>query len=1255
MAGTFGSQLAQQQAQQQQGALSRTQRKNISDQDMLARAKFEGLKKDAEKIQKEEFIDKPVQEKYTEEIPDWDRIRDWGLMRNWESGRIGDRQMRQMLDAWRRQGLTTTVQRTRTVIDPFTFDDYTKEYAKLSDDLKQFFASPQAITDEKNRKIQVEKDTFQQQLKDAQSRLANAQKHLQDLRDWYNNLQGDRRHRNRDSFDRQEREYELDIQQYQEVINQAQAKFSMIDQGATANDIINYAEDYADYNRRRRESKDRAREQFKKDVKTGKISEEQLLKLNLTKESVDYNKYINAVEKYNANVDYVNTLRQWAGKVGVEKLPTWAREKIGASSDKEILIFNQRGEVTGIKSATFGGTTFSVDQYNAKVKEEQAKYDKLSTMDTTLKLGESKPNYAVMSSADKIKPLSEEQQAINRKYADKSFLEKGFDFVKGIFVGDKVETTTTPPMEFITTTTAPQGMGGKGTVITTTTLTPESNLYVNEMGEFTGKADKLSEEIFADYEKKISELKIEDITPEKLSAIKTEQQNKFNTQIGVYSGEFSKDFSEGMKKISREQISLLDAMPFGTQARKWYYKQEDKDIAGRNVAVMDLDKNTYTLKNDDLFAKQNFEQEAKSFSLQEKKYGTLIARELSSIQDFGKGTIEGTYKAVKYNPRTFLIKTGLWTGAIAGATVISAYTGGFGGVATSSAVKWAGKGLITLYGGSVVVRTAMPSTAYERGLTLGSITGTEILPMGIGGVTGTYLGGKAIAGMDYAYYKWIKKYPYRTSYKLTEMEQLRGKAFTRLKKGETQKQAFKKLDKDFTLPDERALLKQGGKLQVGTHATASRSAFKGDKTVIQAQGREINAMSIANKRMSMNFLDIRKSPKYSFYSGTLPTGSMPLGLRIDVKGLRTMPKGFKPKLTLKELEKILGAKINPKYFKQTAFLYEKGKFGVGYSVGKYGLKSEVEKYLKGFGDLKRTAKQKYYTRIASEKFYEKLEGFRRKGYQEFGLRVQKFSLLKPSTYVDKILSRKAGTFKPMTKGRVVPYERFEALATGDKNLQKQIKALLSNKDIPRAKIVDILKEQRVAQVSSKVSSSSVGGRNLISASYPPSYAIQLLSYPRSSRSRSPSVSYSQSYSNLKSSIKSIISSSSSSISRSSKMSSAPSSMISSSISADYYSGGSYSGYSLSYNPPRSYPKLPSKSDILREKIRKKFKPTPEFEALFPDFTARSLGIAPTRVKSVKEALREISKLQTGFEVRTGARLKGYSPIDEKSLMRGIMK
>lgn len=95
-------------------------------------------------------------------------------------------------------------------------------------------------------------------------------------------------------------------------------------------------------------------------------------------------------------------------------------------------------------------------------------------------------------------------------------------------------------------------------------------------------------------------------------------------------------------------------------------------------------------------------------------------------------------------------------------------------------------------------------------------------------------------------------------------------------------------------------------------------------------------------------------------------------------------------------------------------------------------------------------------------------------------------------------------------------------------------------------------------------------------------------------------------------------------------------------------------------PPYRPPKVPTPVMVSRDDIEKKImqrrkeRKTPEIVGLFPDFTARSIGLSP-KVLSLKQALKEMGKIQTGLEIRTGGKLKSFSPIDEKKLLRGIMK
>jgi hypothetical protein len=195
---------------------------------------------------------------------------------------------------------------------------------------------------------------------------------------------------------------------------------------------------------------------------------------------------------------------------------------------------------------------------------------------------------------------------------------------------------------------------------------------------------------------------------------------------------------------------------------------------------------------------------------------------------------------------------------------------------------------------------------------------------------------------------------------------------------------------------------------------------------------------------------------------------------------------------------------------------------------------------------------------------------------------------------------------------------------------------------PLLKINEIKLMQDVKIIPSsyfqKVSSSA--------SSYGEEYGY-LISYPKSSI-KSPSASYSKgySYSSLKSAVSSLISS---------PPSSRTSSTSSFSSSYAYYnplsSNPSGSSSSKSYPRPKPRPVPIELNWTAKEKVMRKLKKTPEIIGLFPDFTARALGFAPKRVKSVKEALREMERIQTGFNVRTGV---SFKPNSDKNIMKGIM-
>jgi hypothetical protein len=269
------------------------------------------------------------------------------------------------------------------------------------------------------------------------------------------------------------------------------------------------------------------------------------------------------------------------------------------------------------------------------------------------------------------------------------------------------------------------------------------------------------------------------------------------------------------------------------------------------------------------------------------------------------------------------------------------------------------------------------------------------------------------------------------------------------------------------------------------------------------------------------------------------------------------------------------------------------------------------------------------------------------------LKYRLWDKVAPSFRTGKLtLGKPIGMIKSTRIGRVVPITRWEALATGDVALTNKIKDLLETK--PRAEAISTLKEQQMTQVPKSVYYSSRGFAPKISASYPSSYTYSLASISRTSRISSPSNNYSRSY-ELSRAISSLISS---------PATSRVSKSVTSRLSYPEYSyltETSYSPPSYPRKTPSSSPKPFSHGDKVREAVKKAFKSTPQREALMPDFTARALGIAPKKVSSVKEALREIGKIQTGFEIRTGATFSNplknkikNKGMSDRELMKGVM-
>jgi len=160
--GLFSQQVSANQSQQEQGRVTRSQRKQQAEQERIAKYNFSLWQQEAERLRSEVFVDKVVQEKYYEYIPKKYLDRYGNPTREWQ--RMSDKRRNSILNHTRDRD-KIRFERTRDVNDPFTFEEYKVEYAKLDPNIKQFFASPESITAEQERKKELKEQLYKQQFK----------------------------------------------------------------------------------------------------------------------------------------------------------------------------------------------------------------------------------------------------------------------------------------------------------------------------------------------------------------------------------------------------------------------------------------------------------------------------------------------------------------------------------------------------------------------------------------------------------------------------------------------------------------------------------------------------------------------------------------------------------------------------------------------------------------------------------------------------------------------------------------------------------------------------------------------------------------------------------------------------------------------------------------------------------------------------------------------------------------------------------
>lgn len=280
----LGQQVQQQQQAQQQQRATRSQRVQAQEEQV----RFEGLKVEAQKVQEEQFKDKveSYEETYYEYRPSnysekqWNRLSDDQkntILRPFSKGRG--------FEYYAQRGDLIAIPRTRTATRtiPFTLDEgsnsYENIYAGLAPELKQFFAPPEQLKEERSQRIQTNISRVDERIEMAKIRLRELdekyQQRKQELQEWWQRKSSKYRDdpRNRENYKQNlrdlENDYEEDTEQQRGIVeglSKGKGELSSkkdIDFDA----IVAYANDLGNYYQERKEARNENREAERRALK----------------------------------------------------------------------------------------------------------------------------------------------------------------------------------------------------------------------------------------------------------------------------------------------------------------------------------------------------------------------------------------------------------------------------------------------------------------------------------------------------------------------------------------------------------------------------------------------------------------------------------------------------------------------------------------------------------------------------------------------------------------------------------------------------------------------------------------------------------------------------------------------------------------------------------------------------------------------------------------------------------------------------
>lgn len=1213
MASTFGSQLAEQQAQQQQGRTTRTQRKQVFEQQEKSKYRFEQARKEAERLKTEEFIDKDVTTEYQEQYiseyrprqfsaKEWDRMKGstkeywikvmnsgYGIDHNIKKGRVVPHSY-----------ATRTASKTEK--DPFTMEDYKFEYSKLSPDVQQFFISPETITTQQEQQKTVERENISSKLTTWQNKIETIQQRKNEYEQWWSRQSSKYRQdeSNKKRYKERLKDYELDLDEYRAMTNYLSGEKAKVEEGYSARDLINYAEDKADYDRRRWEAKDKAIGEFNKSLSQGSLDAD-LVKLGLNKEKLTYNQFVSAVDKYNKDVSYTNQLKQWAGKVGYDKLPAYAQEKINPSAlewqkkyPTEKLVFDKVGNVVGVESGKLGQSV-SIEEYN-----------KLSKTPDQL--------YSEWQKERAKKPLYSTEIP---KQETKTPLWKGALSKVTTFVGDALKKT--PKLKI------PIFIGAGGSIETS---------KIKEA--FIPTIQRAEQDVM---NKMVSEVPEKEKVDKKFQE---EYQTRFEDKYmrGLIYGDIdfetaSKEFEESAdaKMVSEKYSSAIDEkskeMPL---LKKWKYGTQLSGLALAEGVTKLIPENYGELAVESAVVYTGY------------KAITSIPPSINYLLTGGFFTY-GTYKAFSPKSTPMEAGSGVITSVVTGVSL--AYSG----------YKWARSPtlktediLLKQHAKNTPSLLGKPDTVIVKDV-YGKITETKTYQFGrlstdvaVGRRTilstkfRDLFGMKPIyKGVPYvekeAYQKALKKltdYGYTTSKAKSILRYYQPKILDQELKGvsklisgdyyktpviETQAERITRhpivtVDKDLGIKTRGAttvkefIRGRGEVVGAKGDKIIYLNTFDIEKAYLSAQGKLFQRISQAGKtttQFRQLTVSTSKGEKLlkdikSFEKGS-PFSKLSKDLLIEDIYQKSFARQMIPKTrnlqySNEKLVALVGEKSTIYVDQQEIYgisakqLPPKPKVFKGKPIELY-TKDDLKLLIKDLKSVYGNQEMKTVlesTRKGTALTIPETSTIQTAGIKSVNIPKTTTQTAKVKIAVKEILNSKnmgaiTTGFAMNVKEKLRSRQELKVESSAKERLREMLSLDQASSELLKEN--QILKQEMSVREALKTSS----------VFKVPQLAIPLLNI------KTPPPTKTKPFTSLF---------------------------------------------------------LFGDKDRLKQKIRKKMKATPEIVGLFPDFTARSLGLSPKEM-SVKQALKEMQKIQTGFEVRTGGRIKGSKPIDEKSLLKGIMK